>query len=69
MKTSAADRFISDVIVSWTSREPWEDTARQGLSDVDEDTLRSFCEEASEDYGTAEDEVLKFIRARVARIV
>lgn len=40
-------------------------TAKKGLADVDEDTLRSFCEKSDEDYGTAEAEVMGYIRARV----
>lgn len=63
--TTAADRFIDAVMVSWDSRGPWEATAKKGLADVDEDALRSFCDESGDDYDTAEAEVLEYVRAKV----
>lgn len=64
--TSAASRFLDEVMVSWDSSEPWENTAALGLSDVDSDALRTYCDESDEDYAEAEAEVLSFVRRKVS---
>lgn len=64
---TAAERFLDAVRVSWDSLDPWQATAECGLSEVDEDALRVFCDEAGEDYDAAEREVLDAVRARVNR--
>lgn len=63
---SAAERFLSEIEQSWDRLDPYEATAEKGLSEVDEDALRSYCGESEEDYQTAEAEVLSFVRAKVA---
>lgn len=65
--TTAADRFTDAIATSWDSSDPYELTAELGLSEVDADALRTFCEEAGDDYHTAEAEVLAYVRAKVIR--
>lgn len=64
--TTAAERFIDAVEISWDHRACWEDTAAEGLSEVDENALRSFCGQSGDDYGAAEAEVMEYVRAKVA---
>ena len=61
--TIAADRFTDAIYVSWDSFTPWDDTAREGLSDVDCGTLRLFCEETGEDFDLSRQQVEGFVRA------
>lgn len=63
--TTAAERFLDAVSVSWDSFTPWEATAREGLSEVDEDALREMCDESGEDYDAAEAAVLDAVRGKV----
>lgn len=62
--TTAAKKFLDAVAISWDSREPWENTARLGLAEVDADALREMC--GDEDYTTAEAEVLVAVCEKVA---
>lgn len=66
-KTTAARKFFDAVLVSWDSREPWENTAVNGaLFDEDGDALRSFCETTGEDFDAAEADVMALIRDHLA---
>lgn len=64
--TAAARAFLDAVRAAWDSRDPWAQTARKGLCDVDEGALRALCEESGEDFAAAEAEVLAHVRAKVA---
>ena len=65
--TKAAKRFIKEIHVGWTFRDPWEATANYGmLADVDQDELYAICDETGDDYATAEAEVMDYIRDFVA---
>ena len=67
--TTAAERFIDEISASWDSSDPYVATAEAGyLAEVDEDALRTYCGEAGEDYDTAANEVLAYVRERVARM-
>lgn len=63
--TTAASRFIEAILISWDSFEPYENTAKDGLADVDADAIQTFCDESDEDFSEAETEVLAFIRGKV----
>jgi hypothetical protein len=65
--TTAAARFLEAVSQSWDSREPWENTAKLGLSEVDSDALSSICDKTGDEYGPSEAAVLAAVRAKLAR--
>ncbi len=66
--TKAAERFLTDVAISWDHRDCYVQTALRGLAEPDAEALASFCVEEHEDYDEAENEVLENIRARVAAV-
>lgn len=60
-RTNAADRMIDGIIETWDSRDQYVLTAEHGLSEPDEEVLRSYCEETGDDYERAEREVLDWV--------
>lgn len=62
----AAQRFIDGIKDAWDSREPWELTAANGLSETDDDTLQAFCRDSGEPYPQCYAEVMEFVRSKVA---
>jgi hypothetical protein len=65
--TTAAAEFISRINVAWDSHSPWADTARLGLSDVDQDALSTICDSTDDDYADSESEVLEYVRRKASR--
>src|SRR5690606_33598153 len=59
----------NSVLQGWDSREPWETTAREGLSEADAATLHELCKRHGGDYDQVEREVMAFIREEVGRKV
>ena len=66
--TVAAERFLKSVAAAWDSRDCWELTAAEGLSEFDDDALVSLCDDEGEDYPTAYREVMAAVREKVANM-
>lgn len=63
--TKTAKRFLDAVSISWDTPQPWQDTAKLGLSYYDLGVLRGWARKAHEPIRTVKSEIMEAVKSKV----